>query len=474
MNNNESKKKNNTIISEETEQEGTMENRFNSIINMSKIPSTRNKVYSLKVVNNALSNKNIKNEENSESENSYNRIISNELNSDEIINIIKDENLLNKKIDLDFVSTKISDLNNKTHNSLEFKNSKVQLLLKLCENENYINQKDKYINNDENIINEKSDENSNSSINNENADEIRIEPKNSSSNKNIVYKFDNNINDSNINNSSENCATPINNINENVIKLNLGKNFNFLSINNNISFKIDSSYENLNLISGKILIKNKILQNKLKNYLLDEIQNLSEIDTNINRNKNIYSGEIKKMNSLGEPIYFQDKNNKFMNSPKTDKRKSNPIDFKKNQLFKKKDSISYRYSKSIDKKSKRLNNSSSSLNNENNFNKNKNDKNSKINKFETGIGIELGNSLLNNKSGKKRRLTQHEILNKNLNKINIVNNNINYINNSVVDYQKKSKPKRISSIRKKRDNKNLLSQINLNIQKTNQNLNNPE
>ena len=46
--------------------------------------------------------------------------------------------------------------------------------------------------------------------------------------------------------------------------------------------------------------------------------------------------------------------------------------------------------------------------------------------------------------------------------------------------QKNNKPKKISSIKKKKDNSlsnnnsNLLSQINLNIQKTNQNLNNPE
>ena len=111
------------------------------------------------------------------------------------------------------------------------------------------------------------------------------------------------------------------------------------------------------------------------------------------------------------------------------------------------------------------------------FPKNKIDKiekKTKANKFQTGIGTELGSFLLNNnnKGGKKRRLSQYEILNKNLNKINIISNNINYINNSEIDYQKKNKPQRIYSIRKKREK--ILSQINLNIQKTNQNLNNPE
>ena len=480
MNNNESKKQNNTIISEETEQEGTIENKLNSIIKMSKIPSIGNRVYSSKIVNNALSNKslkkNSKKEEYSESDNSYNKIINNELNVDEVINIIKEENLLNKKIDLDILSTKQSEINNITNNSLEFKNSKLQILLKLFENENDITQKDKYIINKENIINENSDENINSSINNENVDEIGIESKNLVSDKNVVYNFDNNSNDNNSKDSSEISAIQLNNMNENITKPILTKKSNVFLINNNISFKIDSSYENFNIISGKILIKNKILQNKLKNYLLDEIQNISDLDT-INRNNIIDSEEIKKINSFEDTKNIKDKNNKFINSPKIDKRKSSPFEFRKNQLIKKKDSISYHYSKSIDKKSKRLDNSCISLN-ENIFPKNKKDKidkNTKIvNKFQTGIGIELDNSLFNNnRRGKKRRLSQHEILNKNLNKINIINNNINYINNSVVDFQKKIKPSKISSIKKKRDN-NLLSQINLNIQKTNQNLNNPE
>ena len=426
--NNESKKEH-TIITEETEQEGSIDNGFNTILRKSKIPSIKNNVYSSKSVNNDILNNN-KEEKISETDNSYNRIINNELQSDEAINIIKEENLLNKKIDLDIVSQKQSDINNNINKSLK-KKSKLKKLLKLLENKN-----------DDNI---NSDENSNE---NSNEDKDDIDSQNLVSNDSI-----------------ESSDTPPKKMNAKKLNPIRKKNANFLSINKNISFKIKSSYENLNVISGKILIKSKRLQNKLKNYLLDEIQNISELDTNINKNKNMFSEEIKKINTFGAPIYSRDKrNNKVMNSPKADlgQFSPSPFDFRKNQLFNRNDS--FHYSKSIDKKSKRLNNSFSL------FINNKIDKNSKINKIQTGPGVEL----------KKGKVSQFETLNKNVNKINIINNNINYIKNSTLDRQKNNKPKKISSIKKKRDNSlsnnnsNLLSQINLNIQKTNQNLNNPE
>ena len=431
LNNNENKKGNNSIIIEETEKEES-DNKFSSIIRKSNIPAIENKVYYSRIMNNNLSNINIRNdqkEDNSESENSYNKVISNELNTDEVINFINEENLLNKKIDLDLVSS-----NKSTHNNLEFKNSKLNLLLKILDNKNDIPQKDKYIKANGNIINENSEKNNNSSVNNEN-------------------KIDNGTKNLVSNDSNENCAVPQNKINKNIIRPVLSKKSNVLSINNNISFKIDSSYENFNEISGKILIKNRILQNKLKNYLLDEIKYIPTIESNIT-NKKIYSEGIKTME---DPKNIEEKSNKFMSPQKLDKRKSSPFDFRKFQLFKKRDSNLYN-SKSIEKNSKKIN--FSSFVNESISTKNKKDKNLKINKLQNGFGHEIENSLSNNKVGKKRRLSQPEILNYN-------------INNLEIDSPKKNKPKKISSIKKKRDN-NLLSQINLNIQKTNQNLNNPE
>ena len=98
----------------------------------------------------------------------------------------------------------------------------------------------------------------------------------------------------------------------------------------------------------------------------------------------------------------------------------------------KKFSYSYRFSKSTEKKSKILNNSSSF--NEMVIQKNKIDKNSNINKLQAGIKLEVDNELLNNKGRKKRRLSQHEKLIKNLNKFNTINN---HVNNSVLHSKKK-------------------------------------
>ena len=63
-------------------------------------------------------------------------------------------------------------------------------------------------------------------------------------------------------------------------------------------------------------------------------------------------------------------------------------------------------------------------------------------------------------------------------KSNKINNN-NYIKNGTIDIQKKLKGYKIAhilspSMKNKKRKNNLLSQINLNIQKTNQKLNNPD
>ena len=448
MNNNESKKE------EKKVPKNSIDSGFSSIIRKSKIPPIENKVYSSIHFNNDLLNKNkkqnSKKEKHSESEDSYNKQINDEIKSNEEINIIKEENLLNKKIDLNFVAIKQLNCNN-IYNNLKLKNSKLQKILNLLDNKN----------SNDNSINENSDKNNNSLIKKEYENEDNIATKHLDINNNII----------NNNNDSSEIASPINNINKNIINLIRKKNSKF-SINSAISFKINSSYENFNLISGNILIKNKKLQNKIKTNLLNEIKKISKIEINFfNRNKNISSEDKTMRNSLGDSLFFGDKSNKFMILSNMDKRQSSPLEYRKNQSLKKRDSNSCHYSKSTDKKQKLLNNSSSL--NENVTLKNKIDKNSKINKLQSGTRLELENSFINNKPSKKRRLSQHEILINNLKKMNTFGN-IN-MNNSALESKKKYKPKKNSSIKKKKDNSNnLFSQINLNIQKTNQNLNNPE
>ena len=238
--------KNEKVISEETQQDVTTENYQNNNLkkNFSKIASptyNRNNImpstmvykpssFNINIIKN---NKNIKdNNEKEKSDIFYDKIINDELNQGEVIKIIKEENLLNKKIDFDNISTKQSEFYNNNVYYIEHKNKKLKKLLNCFEDENEKNrQKDNIINiqnnkNKGSIINEKSNESINSSSNN-------IEQNKDFSNKNFNYIFDNNYN----NDSSKKCATSINN----KIKTN-----NFLEINKNISFKVDSSYDNLN------------------------------------------------------------------------------------------------------------------------------------------------------------------------------------------------------------------------------------
>ena len=468
-NGNFNENKNNTIISEETEQEGTIENGFNTIVKMSKFPSIVNQAFSTKVSHKSILNRNISNnklglikneEEKSESEfeSSYNQEINHELGSSETIRIINDENLLNKKIDMDFISTKQSELNN---NSLDFKNSKLQILLKSFDDEIEMSQKDKDLSNnfENNIIKEKSDENNESSNDEENRFNKVV------SNKNVIYNFNSNYSDES-SDTIKAYSSPINNKSEKILKENYTSQF--LTITNNISFHFESSYENFNLISGEILIKNKQLQHKLKNYLLDQVLNMSDNGSN----KNIYAKKIKKLNSLGAPVQFGEVKKKFTNVSKKENKRCTSIEFKRSKPIKKPEPVPYHNSKTIERKSKMLTHTSS-------INENMTPK--KIqNKFQTGIGNQISNSLFSNKIGKKSKFTQNDAINKNTNKVNIINNNINYINNSIIEFQKKFGAKRNTSsfigpfLKPRKGKDNLLSQINFNIQKTNQNLNIPE
>ena len=269
------------------------------------------------------------------------------------------------------------------------------------------------------------------------------------SNKNIVYNFDNNA----INNkeSSEGSISPIHNRNEKITKLYTDNNY--LSINTTISFNIESSYENFNEISGSLLIKNKSLQSKLKNYLIDEIQNISEIEKTDNK---IYSKEYKKICSLQEPIIFKGGlQNKLSTYLKNDKRCLSPRHLRKNKF-----------------RDRGINQSSSVNDNFENIEKNR------TSQFQAGRDSIHMFKTIDNKNKKKRK-TEHDIFSKSTNKVNIINNNINYINNSIIEQQKIRKVKKNSSIidnnlRPKKGKDSILSKINLNIRKTNQNLNNPE
>ena len=182
------------------------------------------------------------------------------------------------------------------------------------------------------------------------------------------------------------------------------------------------------------------------------------------------------MNSLGKSTQYNNLEYNFMNPIKNKKEDSSPKMYNSNKNIKYNNNKDFNnlYTIGTESFSKILNHSSTL----GNLQRNKKDKINQ-NIFPSLIESDFDDKLINKKR-QKRRENQREISDKNANKINIINNNINYINNSIIDIQKKVKGKRQSAailspfIKKKKNKNNVISQINFNIQKTNQKLNNPD
>ena len=406
-----------TIISEKIDQEGTLHplRCTNSIQKISTIKNNFISQKSMKKDQTIFKKNNISNfalidniNKNSESESSYNKYINNELNSGEFIKVNKEENLLHKKVNFDFLSIKNNNIELK--NSID-KKSKLHILLKSFGNEENIILKNKYMNNFKGSnINEKMDEKYYSSINGNISNNFEIK-------NNFVFNFRNNRNDKTNNNL-------LSLINDKIIQGNQ-RNWNSksLSINNDISFKVDASYENLNLISKEKLIKNKFLQKKLKFFLLDEIHNLSE-------NNDIL---LKKTNSLDRPTKY---------SIRLNHKSSRSIIL--NKIKKKSKNVSFLHRRSNTSSLSKIINRSSSF----------------FEKLNSGIN-EIDQKILNNKIEKKKIVSQKGLLIQNMNTSNAFK-----IRRNSVEIN--------PDIKSKKRNNNLLSKIAFNIQKTNQNLNNPD
>ena len=451
---------NDTIISEKVSQEGSVNylKSSNSIRNISTIKKKflpRNSLQNFPSINKSF-NKSIsksinkskssfaymdsRNEDkddkeekdkDNESEQMYNKYVCNELNLGELIKVNSGENLLYKKIDLNSISTK-----NNNHDINKNINNLQTLLNTLGKEKKNIQIINKYINNTKENnnsvnINEKADD-TYSSIGANTSNNIEI-------NNNFVFNIKNNIK----NDRTYVSLSPISNYRREQ------KNFHFnnLSINNNISFKINESYENLNVISKEKLIKDKSLQQKLKKFILDELQNISE-----NHNHNSFTKEILsfnkkliiKTNSLGglaNQMKFNGEKKNFLSVIKPRLRSSKSIIKKKGQKnpflngsYKRANSLS------LSQKIKR----SSSF-----YDGVKARINGLENKF-FNIHIE------NNKHFSHKGLMSHQMNTSNGHRIR--RNSV-----EIAPYIKSKKRK-----------DNLLSKISLNIQKTSQNLNNPE
>ena len=90
----------------------------------------------------------------------------------------------------------------------------------------------------------------------------------------------------------------------------------------------------------------------------------------------------------------------------------------------------------------------------------------------------LPQTYFNSQSKVKKCLSQKAIIIQNIKSSTNITNNINYINNSLNDFQKKMRIRKnstlVSPLKWKKKKDSLISKINFNIQKNNQNLNNTD
>ena len=212
-------------------------------------------------------------------------------------------------------------------------------------------------------------------------------------------------------------------------------------MDNNDSFQIKSSYENFNLISQNKLIINKLLQKKMKDYLLEQIENSNN------------SLIPKKMLSY-----------KSLDNKKTrcsNKKNSENTDFRKSNFF-----INDNLGGTM-----KTANKSDNRDSENNI--------TPIQKKKKTIINRLSLSQINMENVMKKALSGKDLFEPNLKSDINTNNDNNCINQSIIDIQKSEKsanPIITSPNLKSRKRKGtvLLNKININIQKRNQILNNPD
>ena len=238
--------------------------------------------------------------------------INNEIYPGEIIKTNNDENLLDKKLNFYDNNTDYNVEDNFNLNSIvdnKTRNTKLNKLL------NYFKEESKSIKN-KNI--------SNKAISN-----IKTN-KNTNKNKNQSNHFVS---------TPGNISSSETSNNRSSTNINIKKNWesNIFSINNNISLTINSSYENYNLISGEKLINSKYLQKKVKEYLINESINISSNITGnniIKRNNSFNSNnliknkkksiikELTRKKRIASSIVYNTTNINYINNISTIKNKS--------------------------------------------------------------------------------------------------------------------------------------------------------
>ena len=373
-------------------------------------------------------------DENNESESNisfYERVVNDEIYPGEEIKINKENILLfNKKLNLPYQNNKklVND------SSIDHKNSKINLLLHSFEKGN-------------DLIDEESIKKYKSKISSYNGNNDKISKSNISSKNN---KFESSK-------SSKSLLSPIKIQFDKKDKKRIAFEQNSLTVNSEFSFSFESSYDNCNLLTGEKLIKSKLLKEKLKNFLLNEI-NISSAVNNSN---------IKKIISVADTNNNDSTNTRF-HSPISKKNSSLNLNFSAgfNKLGKKKvkkvSSLMFKKHETMNLKNKTLQRTLSVTenlvpNNSKPFEDiTKNNENVNIN-----VPKRKGNIL-------KRQMSAKDLFYL----------NTNFISSSKDLHKKITTKKSFKNFspffKNKKKKENLLLKIDLNIENTNQKLNNPE
>ena len=397
----------------------------------------------------------INNDDESESSiTSGERIVNKEINPGEEITMNNDKVLFDNTYNN---SSPKNELNKDLHNNIEYKNSKIQVLLNSLIKEN-----DKSL-----IEREESNE-----INNNNNEKQQL----SNTHKDSENRESSQNNDIYLNNyiiSNKHILSSINSQNSLSNEKETDKkafNNDILSVNQNISFEYKSYYENCNLIAGEKLINNKSFQDKLKKFLKTELLALT----------NYSSGRNKKVNSLIDStrkeitksrIKFQstiNRNNKgilnalsLRNSPISNRNKKSKIK-KVESVFEPKQEMSNSRRRGI------LRTSSYSDNNLlKNKIKNKYDMNIDNNSNKRSPKIYKGR-----KSFIRNRFLSRQDLLYSFGRLDTSSKDLKH--RKFMSRKSWHFPPMSPHLKIKKKKNDLLSQIDLNIEKTNQNLNNPD
>ena len=378
------------------------------------------------------------------------RIVNKEINPGEEITV-NYEKLFNKTCNNCYPKKEIGK---KLNNNIEYKNSKMHALLNSLIKEN-----------EKSLIEEGSnDDDNNKSKDNNDTENIYENKKFGSDNNNIFlnnYIIANKHILSSINsqNSQSNEREETNR-----------KAFNSLnlSIDSEISIEYKSCYENCNLIANEKLINNKNFQEKLKKFLKGEILGLTNCSSSIYKKRNSLLDSNKKESSNSvyqSPINYKEKG--ILNALTLN---NSPISFKTKKSNIKKCESLLEPKQNITKRKGILRTSSFSDNNllknkiknefDMNIENNSNKHSPKVSKRKK--------SLLRNRFFSRQDLVysfnKSESCTKDLKHKKLLSRKTCYFSPSPLSPHFKTK--------KKKDD--LLSQIDLNIEKTNQNLNNPD